>query len=113
MENSLPGFTPPSDHFSLRALKNAGIADFHADQERGNDFGAAADGCVHEMGQFEEGADFIVWRDRWARLRVVHRAILCAVLPADDSESERKAGQHHRSHCVAVRDAVLYGVWGV
>ena len=49
---------------AIHPVEDERVADLRADQERGNDVGAAAEGRVCAMGESEARADFAVRRDR-------------------------------------------------
>ena len=73
----------------------------------GDDLGQAAEGSVHAVAQPETRADFAVRRDGRAGRGLVHRAVLRALLSADDPQGERHVGELHRRHRAAARHAVV------
>src|SRR6185503_16376149 len=74
-------------------------------------FGAAIERRFHTLGQPEARPYFIIRCDRRSGRGLVHGPVLCALLSADDSQSEHYFGQLHRGRRAVSRDAVLCFVW--
>jgi len=77
------GFYLPRRHFTLHPPAHEGVADFPTHQERGDDFGAAFEGSVYEVGKLEARFDFAFRRHRGPGRHLVYRPVLRFVLPAN------------------------------
>ena len=107
MAGAIPDFDRSGARLALHPPQDAGVPDLHAHQERGDDVGAAPEGGVHAMGQSEAGAGLALRSHGGAGRRLVHGAVLCAVLSPDHPECSRHVGQLHRRDGAPARDAVL------
>jgi MFS family permease len=97
----------PRRSFALHPSAHERVTDLSAHQEHGHDFGAAIERRFHTLGQPEARPYFIIRCDRRSGRGLVHGPVLCALLSADDSQSEHYFGQLHRGRRAVSRDAVL------
>src|SRR5262245_17261506 len=94
-------------NLALHPPADEGVADLPAHQRRGHDLGAPVEGSLYAMAESEESDDFPFRRNGRTRRRVVHGAVLRALLSANDSQSERDIGKLHRGVRAADGDAVF------